>query len=169
MRESRKPAGAGLLLVVALVAGAVALPNPAGAQVSAIGLASKLAGSGSLLWPDGTWYMKARLFDAGGSPIGSETSEISFSLSAQWPSIQVTMSSTAASDSLVRFYRKLGSSIASVDEIDVQAYDFVCGSNAVCDVATPSNIALQNGLKWNPLFADDFETMSTARWSATVP
>jgi len=169
MRESRKPAGAGLLLVVALVASVITQSSPVGAQVSAIGLASKLAGSGALLWPDGTWYMKARLFDAGGSPIGSETSEINFSLSAQWPSIQVTMSSTAASDAFVRFYRKLGSSIASVGEIDVQAYDFVCGSNVVCDVTTPSNIALQDGLKWNPLFADGFETMNTSRWSAAVP
>jgi len=158
----------GICILFGVALSFAVLPNSAQAQVSSIGVASKLSVA-SLNWPDGTWYMKARLFDAGGSPIGSTTGEINFSLISQWPSIQVTMSSTAASDSFIRFYRKLGSSIGSVDEIDVQAYDFVCGSNVVCDAAVPSNLALSNGLKWNPLFADGFETSGTSRWSAAVP
>jgi hypothetical protein len=115
------------------------------AQVASIGT-PVLNDIGALNWSDGTWYVRAILLDAGDSPIGAISNEVSFTSSSQYPSIPVTMTSSAHSTDTIHFYRS-NVPIAPGDA-GIEYFELLCGSSVVCDASSTSNIVLGENLEW---------------------
>jgi len=98
---------------------------------------------GILNWPDGNWHVRAVLLDNTSSPLGVLVPETTFSLTAMWPAIFVTMASTAPTTYFIRFYRS--QSAFSVSDPNIEYNDVPC-SGDICNAAAATSVSLANNL-----------------------
>lgn len=146
------------------------LSGPAMAEIESLAL-DTTNDIDPLNWPAGTWYVRAIQRDASDATVGVLTAEISFILDGEmYPSIEVTMSSTAPDGHDLLFMRSLGVPMVIGDS--VQSFAFNCSGSAVlCSAAQPNNVTLGENLTWVTInvpgiFGDGFETGLTNRWSS---
>jgi len=83
------------------------------------------------------------LLDDASNPLGVLVPETTFSLTAMWPAIYVTMASTAPTTYFIRFYRS--TTAFDVGDPNVEYNDVTCSASN-CDAASPTSIALSNTL-----------------------
>jgi hypothetical protein len=101
----------------------------------------------SLNWPDGTWYVRAILLDDSMNQVGVLSPEISFVLTSNWTSVDVTMTSSAPTTYFIRFYRS--NSTITGGDLNTEYIDFSCSNDLLCNASGPFGAAMTNN-NWAP-------------------